>query len=108
LNSYDAERIRKGDVMLRKTTIVLVTAFALGSTALSTVAFTRDGGSSQIGGTGRIDWSHSGDRGFDYRRYWPWAAYYQYCYGGNVYGDSYQTRRYRTRTGRQTHRAGCE
>ena len=65
--------------MLRKSIVVLATAAAVGSAALSTSAFAferalpRNGHGSY---SARFA-SHGGE--FDYRRYWPYHAYYDYC-----------------------------
>jgi hypothetical protein len=66
-------------VMLRKSTLVLATAAAVGSAVLSTSAFAFERGLPAIdrGSHGSRLAGHDGE--FDYRRYWPYHAYYDYC-----------------------------
>ena len=66
-------------VMLRKSIVVLATAAAVGSAALSTSAFALDRGLRGIGHGSYSARSASHDGEFDYRRYWPYHAYYEYC-----------------------------
>jgi hypothetical protein len=66
-------------VMLRRSILVLATAAAVGSAILSTSAFAFERG---LPATGHASYSsrlagHDGE--FDYRRYWPFHAYYDYC-----------------------------
>ena len=66
-------------VMLRRSTLVLATAAAVCSAILSTSAFALERG---LPATGRGSYSSrlaSHDGEFDYRRYWPYHAYYEYC-----------------------------
>jgi hypothetical protein len=65
--------------MLRRSTLVLATAAAVGSAVLSTSAFAfeRDLPAIDRGIHNSRAASHDGE--FDYRRYWPYHAYYEYC-----------------------------
>ena len=63
--------------MLRKSTIVLATAAAVGSAVLSTSAFAFERGLPAIGSYSSRLASRDGEA--DYRRYWPYHAYYAYC-----------------------------
>ena len=65
--------------MLRKSTLVLAIAATVGSAVLSTSASAFERGLPAIdrGAHGSRLASHEG--GFDYRRYWPYHAYYEYC-----------------------------
>jgi hypothetical protein len=66
-------------VMLRKCTLVLATAAAVGSAVLSTSAFAFERGVPAIGRASYSSRFASHDGEFDYRRYWPYRAYYDYC-----------------------------
>jgi hypothetical protein len=66
-------------VMLRKCTLVLATAAAVGSAVLSTSAFAFERGVPAIGRGSHSSRFASHDAEFDYRRYWPYHAYYDYC-----------------------------
>ena len=65
--------------MLRKSTLVLATAAAVGSAVLSTSAFAFERSPPAIdrGTHSSRPASHDGE--FDYRRYWPYHAYFEYC-----------------------------
>lgn len=65
--------------MLRKSTLVLATAAAVGSAVLSTSAFALERGLPAIGRSSYSSRLASHDGEFDYRRYWPYQAYYDYC-----------------------------
>jgi len=63
--------------MLRKSTLVLAAAAVVGSAALSTSAFAFERDLSATGrGSSRLA-RHDGE--LEYRRYWPYHAYYDYC-----------------------------
>ena len=66
-------------VMLRKCTLFLATAAAVGSAVLSTSAFAFERGVPAISRGSYSSRFANHDRGFDYRRYWPYHAYYDYC-----------------------------
>ena len=65
--------------MLRKSTLVLATAAAVGSAVLSTSAFAFERGLPAIGHGSYSSRLASRDGESDYRRYWPYHAYYDYC-----------------------------
>jgi hypothetical protein len=66
-------------VMLRKSTLVLAIAAAVGSAALSTSAFAFERDLPPIDHRPHSSRAASHDGEFDYRRFWPYHAYYEYC-----------------------------
>ena len=74
--------------MLRKSTLVLATAAAVGSAVLSTSAFAFERGLAAIGSGSYSSRLASRDGEFDYRRYWPYRAYYNYCAAHVANSDS--------------------